>query len=135
MTTGKRSPANRPPAADRLTAASRTTKEPRRQRMDGLLPAGVLAGFAAAGVILVTLLAAFDMLQGMRPVRENTIGFYRAVGLGYPALIPAGREARHPFPGPPAVPGRYLPTLPKRDPGPIHLLDQDLAMPHEAAKP
>jgi len=103
--------------------------------MDGLLPAGGLLGFAAAGVILVILVAAFDMLQGMRPVRKNTVEIYRAVGLGYPALIPAGREARHPFPGPPAVQGSYLPTLPKRDPGPIHLLDQDVAMPHEASKP
>lgn len=100
-----------------------------------LVPAGGLIGFAAAGVILVILVAAFDMLQGMRPVRGSTVGCYRAVGLGYPALIPAGREGRHPFPGPPAVQGRYQPTLPKRDPGPIHLLDQDLAMPHEASKP
>jgi len=125
MPTGKRSPANDHPTADPLPD----------QSLDRLVPAGWLVGAALAVVAASLLTLTVDALQGISPRRKDAAPYMRAIGLNELALVPAGRQARRPDPLPTPVDWRYLPTLPKQDPGVIPLLDKEQLTPPQAAIP
>jgi hypothetical protein len=120
---------------DRATAPSPAAAQTRRRRSDRLGPAAGLLVGATAAVIVVLVILVWDMLQGIYPAKEKTRAMYRAIGISHLALTPAGREARHPFPGPPGVQERYLPTLPEKAIGTLPLLDTGLIPSHEVAEP
>ena len=123
MPTGRHSPANNHPTVDPLPVQSRPA-EPHHQSLDRLVPAGWLLGAALAVVAVSLLTLTVDALQGI-PSRQNDAALFHAIGLYELALAPSGRQARHPDPLPTPVDWRYLPILPKQDPGFIPLLDEE----------
>ncbi len=134
MPTGKHSPANNHPTADPLPDQSRPA-EPHHPPLDRLVPAGWLVGAALTVVAASLLTLTYDALLGI-PSRQNDAAPYiRAIGLNELALAPSGRQARRPDPLPTPVDWRYLPTLPKQDPGLIPLLDEEQLTPPQAAIP
>lgn len=133
MPTGKRSPADKYPTVDPLPDQSRPAK-PYHQPLDRLVPAGWLVGAALAVVAASLLTLTVDALRGI-PTRQNDVALFRAIGLYELALTPSGRQARRPDPLPTPVDWRYLPNLPKQDPGLIRLLDEEQLTPPQAASP
>jgi hypothetical protein len=132
MPTGKHSPANNHPTADPLPDPSRPAK-PHHQPLDRLVPAGWLVGAALAVVAASLLTLTVDARRGL-PSRHNDAALFDAIGLYELALAPSGRQARRPDLLPTPVDWRYLPILPKQDPGLIPLLDEEqLATPQAAA--
>ena len=77
-------------------------------------------------------LLTFDTVRSRLPNRGMMISIYRAIGLNEIALTPSGRQTRRPSPLPMTTDGRYLPSLPNRDPGIVPPLDT-LQMPSSQA--
>ena len=135
MAIGKHLPANDRPADNHGPPPPISTPGRSLKAADRLGHAGWLAGSAVALVVLAILTVMVDMHRSnpLQLAKINTL--YRAIGLGDLALTPSGREARRPSPGPMAIEGRYLPLLPKRDPGLIPPLNAEVLLPGGAKAP
>jgi len=74
-------------------------------------------------VALSLLTLVVDWGRGHSMPNTTIMALVRTIGLGHPAIVPAGHEAARPWPRPTAVEGRYLPSLPPGNPGLVPLLD------------
>jgi len=122
VTTGRRLPENshRRPDARRYRKKPGTPLGPPADR---LRSAGWFLGAAAALVMICLLTAALDGLRGAAPRPDEAAALHRTIGLSELALVPAGQIARRMEDLPVSADGRYLPTLPRGNPGIVPLMD------------
>ena len=92
---------------------------------DRLRSAGWLVGAAVAMAALCLITVALDGIRGASPRPGEATALYRAIGLNELALVPAGQLARRTEVLPGFTDGRYLPTLPRGNPGVVPLMDAD----------
>ena len=104
------------------------------QPSDRLRSAGWLVGAAVAMVMVCLITVALDGIRGVLSRPEADAALYRTIGLNELALVPAGQLARRTEVIPGFTDGRYLPTLPRGNPGVVPLMDADrLAASRKAA--
>jgi hypothetical protein len=103
--------------------------------VDRLRAAGWLVGLAAGIVVLCILTVTLDSVRGFSPQPDAAASLCRAIGLCELALTSAGREARRPDGLPTSIDWRYLPALPRDDPGVFPLLDAGQLATTQAATP
>jgi hypothetical protein len=133
MTIGKRLPASkdhRPDSQQDVRAKGQSLPP----SVDGFRSAGRLVGAAAVIVAFCLMTVALDGIRGTLSRPDAGAALYRTIGLSELALVPAGHPARRPGSFPMFTDGRYLPTLPRGNPGVVPLMDADrLAAPGKAA--
>ena len=124
MTTGKPLPASNDRRPDLGRDHLATGLQPALPT-DHLRSAGWLVAAAASVVVVCLMTVALDGIRGVLSRPKAGAALYRTIGLSELALVPAGQLARRTDALPVSTDGRYLPTLPRGNPGVVPLMDAD----------